>query len=86
MLSTVTTFKTTSGKEYPCTFFSTIPQMGIAYIAVSGMTWGEASLLFQNEEEMAHLTYAGQSVDGYTHLDYIMQEPYGLKAQLSKPR
>ena len=80
------TFTTTSGKKYECPFFSTIPQMGIAYIGVSGMTWAEASALFQDESEMAHLTYAGQSVDGYTHLDYIMQEPYGLKAQLSIPR
>ena len=79
-------FRTTSGKEYYCPFFSTIPQMGIAYVGVSGMTWAEASVLFQNEAEMAHLTYAGQIVDGYTHLDYIMQEPYGLKAQLSIPR
>lgn len=80
------TFKTTSGKEYPCPFFATLPQMGIIYVGVSDMSWAEASALFQDESEMAHLTYAGQSVDGYTHLDYIMQEPYGLKAQLSKPR
>ena len=79
-------FKTSSGKEYPCPFFATLPQMGIIYVGVSDMSWAEASALFQNEEEMAHLTYAGQNVDGYTHLDYIMQEPYGLKAQLSKPR
>ena len=82
----VSYFETTSGGKYPCPFFSVLPQMGIAYVAVSEMGWAEASALFQNEEEMAHLTYAGQSVDGYTHLDYIMQEPYGLKAQLSKPR
>lgn len=86
MISTKTTFKTASGAEYPCPFFSTLPQMGIAYVAVSGMTWADASALFQNEQEMAHLTYAGQTIDGYTHLDYIMQEPYGLKAQLSIPR
>lgn len=78
--------KTASGKEYPCPYFGVLPQMGIVYVGVSGMTWAEASILFQNEAEMAHLTYAGQTVDGYTHLDYIMQEPYGLKAQLSKPR
>lgn len=77
---------TASGKEYPCTLFSTLPQMGIAFVGVPDMTWAEASALFQNEEEMAHLTYAGRTADGYTHLDYIMQEPYGLKAQLSKPR
>ena len=86
MISTETTFKTASGAEYPCPFFSTLPQMGIAYVAVSGLTWAEASALFQDEAEMAHLTYGGRTADGYTHLDYIMQEPYGLKAQLSKPR
>lgn len=80
------TFTTSSGKVYPCAFFSTLPQMGIAYIGVPDMTWAEASALFQNEEEMTHLTFAGQNVDGYTHLDYIVAEPYGLKAQLSKPR
>ena len=81
-----TTFKTASGKEYPCPFFATLPQMGIIFVGVSDMSWAEASALFQDETEMAHLTYAGRSVDGYTHLDYIMQEPYGLKAQLSMPR
>ena len=77
---------TASGKEYPCAFFSELQQMGILYVGVSNMTWAEASALFQDETEMAHLTYAGRTADGYTHLDYIMQEPYGLKAQLSKPR
>lgn len=77
---------TASGKEYHCVFFSVLPQMNIMYIGVPDMTWSEASVLFQDESEMSHLTYAGQSVDGYTHLDYIMQEPYGLKAQLSIPR
>ena len=78
--------QTASGKEYPCTFFSVLPQMGIVYVAVPDMTWAEASALFQNETEMAHLTYANRTADGYTHLDNIMQEPFGLKAQLSKPR
>jgi len=77
---------TASGKEYSCAFFSALPQMGILYVGVPDMTWAEASALFQDESEMAHLTYAGQTADGYTHLDYIMQEPYGLKAQLSIPR
>lgn len=79
-------FKTASGKEYTCPFFSTLPNLGLAYVAVSDLSWAEASALFGDETEMAHLEYAGQSVDGYTHLDYIMQEPYGLKAQLSIPR
>ena len=77
---------TASGKEYSCAFFSELPPMGVLYVGVSDMTWAEASALFQDEAEMAHLTYAGRSADGYTHLDYIMQEPYGLKAQLSMPR
>jgi hypothetical protein len=79
-------FETTSGKKYPCPFFSVLPQMGIAYVGVSDMSWADASALFQDESEMEHLTYAGQTFDGYTHLDYIMAESYGLKAQLSKPR
>ena len=62
-------FKTATGKEYTCPFFSTLPNLGLAYVAVSDLSWAEASALF-----------------GYTHLDYIMSEPYGLKAQLSIPR
>lgn len=77
---------TTSGKEYSCTLFSFLPKLGIGYVGVPDMTWEEASALFQNEAEMEHLTYAGRTADGYTHLDYIMAEPYGLKAQLSIPR
>lgn len=77
---------TASGKEYPCSFFASSDILGILFVGVSDMTWAEASALFQDESEMAHLTYASRTADGYTHLDYIMQEPYGLKAQLSRPR
>lgn len=77
---------TTSGKKYPCAYFGELSQMNILFVGVPDMTWAEASALFQDESEMAHLTYADKTADGYTHLDYIMQEPYGLKAQLSKPR
>lgn len=77
---------TASGKEYPCVFFSELPQLGILYVGVPDMTWIEASALFQDEEEMSHLTFAGRTADGYTHLDYITQEPYGLEARLSIPR
>ena len=82
------TFKTSSGAEYPCELFATIPTMGVAYIGVPSkhFTWASASALFSNEEEMAHLEYAGNKVDGYTHLDYIVMESYGFKAQLSIPR
>lgn len=77
---------TASGKEYSCAYFGELPQMNVLYIGVPNMTWAEASALFQNESEMEHLTYADRTADGYTHLDYIMREPYGLKAQMSKPR
>lgn len=77
---------TASGKEYPCSFFASSDILGILFVGVPDMTWAEASALFQDESEMAHLTYANRTADGYTHLDYIMQEPYGLKAQLSRPR
>ena len=58
---------TASGKEYPCTFFSELPQSGIVYVGDPDMTWAEASALFQDESEMSHLTYAGRTADGYTH-------------------
>lgn len=77
---------TASGEKYPCAYFGELPQMNVLYVGVTDMTWAEASALFQNESEMAHLSYADRTADGYTHLDYIMQEPYGLKAQLSIPR
>ena len=77
---------TTSGKKYPCAYFGELPQMGILQVGVPNMTWAEASALFQDESEMAHLSYADHIADGYIHLDFIVQEPYGLKAQLSKPR
>lgn len=77
---------TASGKEYSCAFFSELPQMGILYVGVPGMTWAEASALFDDASEMEHLAYAGRIADGYTHLDYIMREPYGFKAQMSKTR
>ena len=84
--NTTRTVKTASGKEYPCELFLVNQQVGIAFVSITGLTWAGASELFGNAAEMARLEYSGQVIEGYTKLDYIMQEPYGLKAQLSIPR
>lgn len=80
------TFKTSSGKEYSCPFFSTIPNMAMAFVGIDGVTFMEAAAIFSNEKEMEHLEYCGNKVDGYSRLEYVMQESYGYKACLTKPR
>ena len=80
------TFKTSSGKEYQCPYLSTNPMMGIMFISVSGMTWAEAAGLFGDANEMKDIEFCGQHIIGHTRVDWIKQESYGLKAQMSIPR
>lgn len=82
------TFTTASGAEYSCPYLSTINVMGkdIMYIAVDELTFPEAAALFSNSEEMKHIEYADYILEGYTHLDFLAQETYGIKAQMSIPR
>lgn len=82
------TFKTASGAEYHCPYLSTITMQGqdIMYISVDELTFTEAAALFSNPNEMCHIEYADYVLDGYTHLDFMAQETYGIKAQMSIPR
>lgn len=82
----VYSFKTASGNVYACPLFTVNERANRMFIAVSDLSFAEAAALFSNQDEMSSLTYAGKTYTGYTQLDYMMQEGYGIKAQMSQPR
>lgn len=82
----VYSFTTASGQIYACPLLTVNPIANRMFIAVSDLNFAEAAALFSNQEEMSSITYAGKTYTGYTQLDYMMQEPYGIKAQMSQPR
>lgn len=77
--------KFADGTEMDCPFFATIPNMGIAYVALD-VPFVEAATIFSNRELLTNMEYCGQTVTGYTHLDWLMVESYGIKAQLSNQK
>lgn len=82
------TFKTASGKEYECPYFSTFNVNGtdIMYISVSDKTMAEAVCIFSDASEMSHIEYGNSVADGYTQLEFLKKESYGIRAEMTKPR
>lgn len=70
-----------NGASYPCAFFATIP--GKAFVALSDVTFAEAAAIFSSPEMTNEITYGNYVLHDFTTLDYLMQEPYGIKASLS---
>ena len=79
------TFTTASGNEHSCPFFAPLESKDIIYIAVAGSDFTAAAALFSNEEEMRSIEFGGHVYSGYTHLDYMTREKYGIKAQMRRP-
>lgn len=63
-----------------------LPDMGVLYIYVPGMSWQDAVSVFTDATKTKKITYIGKEILGYTHVDCIMKEAGGLKACLSLER
>lgn len=74
------------GTTMACPKFSYLPDMQIMYILLDGIGWQEATEIFADPEKTKKITFGDATIEGYTHLDYIMPEAGGMKARLSPAR
>lgn len=70
-----------NGAVHDCPFLATTRDK--AFIALSGVSFAEAAAIFSNQELTKEITYGDWKLHGYTELQYLMQEPYGIKACLT---
>lgn len=77
------TIKFANGATYSCPFLSTIPQQQMAFVALDGVSFAEASAIFSNEDMTSEMEYGSYRLVGYTNLLYVMKESYGIKACLT---
>ena len=71
-----------NGLVCDCPYLSTLPQMKMAYVAVSGISFAEAAAIFSNPDMTREITYGDWVLHDYTQLQYVMVESYGIKACL----
>ena len=74
------------GTAVQCGKFLFLPNLNVLYILIDGVSWQEAASIFADEEKTKSITYCGNTVTGYTHIDYMMAEAGGIKACLSPSR
>lgn len=77
------TIKFANGAVHECSLCATIPDRQMAYIALSDVTFVEAAAIFSDPDMTEEMEYADYRLVGYTHLDYVMQESFGIKACLT---
>ena len=76
------TIKFANGAIYDCSFLATVPG-GRAFIALSGVTFTEAAQIFSNEDMTAEMEWGGFRLVGYTALESLCIQPYGIQATLT---
>lgn len=76
------TIKFANGAVYGCAFLSTVPG-GTAYIALSGVTFSEAAVIFSDPNMTASMEWGAFRLVGYTELKGIYAQPYGIQAVLA---
>ena len=77
------TIKFANGVTHDCSFLSTIPSDGgKAFIALSDVSFSEAALLFSDEEAISEMEWGNYRLVGYTTLEGLYVQPYGIQAIL----
>lgn len=78
------TIKFANGAVYDCSFLSTVPESGgmTAYIALANVTFAEASQIFSDPNMTAEMEWGGYRLIGYTELQGLYIQPYGIQAIL----
>ena len=75
----------TAGKRYyPCKYFVMVSEPERLYIRLSDVTIGEIATVFSDPEETAVMTYAGQTVEGFTKLLSIILENNVIRVTLTR--
>jgi len=73
--------KFANGAVYDCSFLSTIPD-GTAFIALSGVDFAQAAQIFSNQNMTREMEYGDYRLVGYTQLQMLGVQPYGIQAVL----
>ena len=76
------TIKFANGAVYSCPHLATLPELGIAYVALDDVTFAEAAQIFSNPEMTSVMEFGDWRLVGYTACRYVMRESYGFKACL----
>ena len=79
------TIKFSNGEIHSCSFLSTIPQetSSAAYIALDDVGFTEAAALFADSEKTSTMEYGEYRLVGYTKLNGLYVQPYGIQAVLT---
>ncbi len=79
------TIKFANGAVYDCSFFSTIPNGNTmqAIIALDGVSFAEAAAIFSNENMTREMEWGQYRLVGYTTLQGVYVQPYGIQAVLN---
>ena len=73
-----------NGAVYNCPFLSTIPDDGSmrAFIALDGVSFADAARIFSDENMTREMWWGGYRLIGYTQLEGVYVQPYGIQAVL----
>ena len=76
--------KFANGAVYDCAFLSTIPDGNThtAFIALSGVSFAEVASIFSDENMTREMEWGGYRLIGYTQLQGVYVQPYGIQAVL----
>lgn len=75
------TIKFANGAVYDCSFLSTLPD-GTAFVALANISFADAAVIFANENMTRTMEYGGYRLVGYTQLQGVYIQPYGIQAVL----
>ncbi|MBR6710797.1 MAG: hypothetical protein IKI81_04630 [Selenomonadaceae bacterium] len=80
------TIKFANGAVYDCSYLSTGPIYGetsnTAFIALANVAFAEAAAIFANPELTREMEWGSYTLVGYTQLQGIYVQPYGVQAVL----
>lgn len=78
------TIKFANGVAYDCSFLSTIPDgdANLAFVALANVSFSDAAAVFSNPALTQEMEWGGYTLVGYTQLQGLYQQPYGIQAVL----
>lgn len=71
-----------NGETYNCTFCATMPNDSLAIIALGEVGFVEAAQIFSDPSMTERMTYGQTDLVGYTTLQGLTMQPYGVQASL----
>lgn len=73
-----------NGDQYECPFCAVNTHDGIAFVALANVTFAEAARIFSDPTKTAEFEYAGTTHTGFTELETVYVQPYGIQAMLKR--